>query len=68
MSLSDRSLLALVLAGGVIVPGVLSYFVGKFVDPTLGSFVWYTGFATMVFLVWYLFIRPLDLTGPVGNR
>lgn len=68
MSMSDQSLLALLMVTGVVVPGVLSYFVGKAGYPTLGSFVWFTGFATMVLLVWYLFIRPLDLTGPAADR
>jgi hypothetical protein len=33
----------------------------------LGSAVFVMGYGTMVFLLWYGWIRPLDITGPKGR-
>ncbi|MFB6087403.1 MAG: hypothetical protein ABEJ85_02685 [Haloarculaceae archaeon] len=33
----------------------------------LGSVVFVLGYGTMVFLLWYGWIRPLDITGPSGR-
>ena len=33
----------------------------------LGSVVFVMGYGTMVFLLWYGWIRPLDITGPKGR-
>jgi hypothetical protein len=33
----------------------------------LGSAVFVMGYGTMVFLLWYGWVRPLDITGPSGR-
>ena len=33
----------------------------------VGSAVFVLGYGTMVFLLWYGWIRPLDITGPSGR-
>ncbi|WP_138798108.1 hypothetical protein [Halostella sp. PRR32] len=65
---SDKTAFAVVLATGVIIPGLAKYFLSAAGYPALGTIIWVTGFGTMVFVVWYLWIRPLDITGPVGSE
>jgi hypothetical protein len=64
MERRDVLLLALTIAAGVIVPGVLDYFLHQAGRPMLGSITWLVGFGTMVVVVWYGWIRPLNLQGP----
>ncbi len=64
MERRDALLLALILAAGVIVPGVLDYLLHQAGQPALGSAVWLAGFGTMVLVVWYGWVRPLDFQGP----
>lgn len=68
MSLSSRKTLALVLAVGVVVPGVLNYWISAAGYDALGSLVWALGYGTVVLVVWFGWIRPLDLTGPSGEE
>jgi hypothetical protein len=58
----DR-LLALVLAAGVVLPGVADFFLARAGYPTLGAFVWAAGYGLMVVFVWYGWLRHLDF-GP----
>lgn len=64
MARRDTLFLALLIAAGVIVPGVLDYALHQAGRPALGSGVWLAGFGTMVLVVWYGWIRPLDFQGP----
>jgi len=68
MAPGSQKLLALVLATGVAVPGVLNYWLSASGFDTLGSVVWTLGYGTVVVVVWYGWIRPLDLTGPGGDE
>lgn len=65
---SEKTAFATVLASGVIIPGLAKYFLSVAGYPTLGSIVWMIGFGTMVLVVWYVWFRPLDITGPVGSE
>lgn len=60
-------LLALVLAAGIIVPGIARRLLGLAGFTNLGRVVFLLGYGGMVLLVWYGWIRPLDLSGPSGN-
>lgn len=62
-----RLLLAVVVAVGVVVPGVARRFLGQAGYETLGAAVFVLGYGAMVLFVWYRWIRPLDLTGPSGR-
>lgn len=65
VELSSKAAFALVLATGIVLPGVLNYYVSAILGhQTLGSLVWVIGYVGMVLVVWYYWIRPLDLTGP----
>ncbi|MFC7046896.1 hypothetical protein ACFQH6_17140 [Halobacteriaceae archaeon GCM10025711] len=61
--LPSYKLLAAVVAAGVIVPGVLNYWLAQAGHATAGDVVWVLGYGLMVVLVWYGWLRPLDL-GP----
>lgn len=65
--MDSRVLLGLIIAGGVVIPGVLNYVLEQAGASTLGAVVWALGYATMVVVVWYGWIRPLDLSGPSGG-
>jgi hypothetical protein len=57
-------LLAAVLVGGVVLPGLARWWLGTQGLDTLGTVVFAVGYATAALVVWYGWIRPLDLTGP----
>ena len=63
----ESLLLAAVLFVGVAGTGVLRRELGLLGLDTLGSVVFVLGYGGMVFVVWYGWIRPLDITGPTGN-
>jgi hypothetical protein len=63
----DKLLLAVVIVTGVVLPGLARRFLGEAGYSALGTVVFILGYAGMIFLVWYGWIRPLDLTGPVDR-
>lgn len=65
--MNERVVLGLVIAAGVVLPGVSNYALNAAGAPTAGSAVWALGYASMVVVVWHGWIRPLDLTGPNGG-
>lgn len=64
--LPSKRLLAVVLAGGVVVPGVAQYWLKSAGYALAGDAVWVLGYAAAVLVVWYGWLRPLDITGPSG--
>jgi len=62
--LSEKAKFALVLSGGVVLPGLANYGLAAVGYDTLGSLVWVLGYVGAVLLIWYVWVRPLDLTGP----
>jgi hypothetical protein len=64
--LVSRRVLALVavLLVGVVGSGVARYTLGTLGYDAVGSAVYVVGYGTMIVLVWYGWIRPLDITGP----
>ncbi|MFB6270829.1 MAG: hypothetical protein ABEH83_12860 [Halobacterium sp.] len=65
--MDERVVLGLLIAAGVVVPGVANYALNAAGAPTVGAAVWAVGYASMVLVVWYGWIRPLDITGPDGG-
>lgn len=65
---SEKTAFAAVLASGVVIPGLAMYFLTAAGYSTLGSLVWALGFGTMVLVIWYVWLRPLDITGPVQSE
>lgn len=62
----DRVLVGLTVLAGVVVPGLCKYALTAAGYGLLGTLVWTWGFAAIVTLFWYRWIRPLDLTGPTA--
>ena len=60
-------LIALVLLTGIVVPGLARRALGVAGYSNLGRAVFVLGYGLMVVILWYVWIRPLDLTGPSGR-
>ncbi len=66
MGAGEKVRLGLALALGVVVPGLLKYALTAAGYAALGTAVWVSGYLTAVLVVWYVWVRPLDLTGTAG--
>jgi hypothetical protein len=65
--LSSGQFFVLVVLVGLLGPGFLVNWLEQANLPQLGNVVWVMGYGTMVFVVWFVWIRPLDLIGPTGQ-
>ncbi|QLG63222.1 hypothetical protein [Halorarum salinum] len=63
----DRLLLATVLLVGIAGTGIVRRLLGLIGYNELGRIVFILGYGGTVFVVWYGWIRPLDITGPSGR-
>lgn len=61
--LSSRQLFVFVVLVGLIGPGLVVAMLEQANLSTLATFVWITGYGTTVFVVWYIWLRPIDLVG-----
>ena len=57
----------LVLAGGITLSGFADFALSQAGYAALGAYVWAVGYAGTVLLLFVLFLRPLELTGPDGE-
>lgn len=57
---------ALIAAAGIAVAGVADYLLTTSGHVGLGRLTWAIGFGTTVLAVWYVWLRPMDLSGPDG--
>jgi len=60
----DTMLIILLLLVGIGGSGLARGFLAEQGRGALGSVVFVTGYGTMVVLLWWGWIRPLDITGP----
>jgi hypothetical protein len=60
----ETLLLAMILFGGIIGTGVIRRLLGMAGYNTLGRLVFLLGYAGMVLVIWYGWIRPLNIAGP----
>jgi len=61
---TDAILLATILFVGIAGSGVARWGLGQLGLTRLGELVFIMGYGGMVFVLWYGWIRPLDITGP----
>jgi len=61
--LSSQQLFALVALVGIIGPGLAVYTLERANLPLAADLVWIVGYGTAVLVVWYIWLRPLDLIG-----
>lgn len=52
-----------IAVGGVILTGILVYVLERIGPPGAQEIVWVLGYGLTIFALWYLFIRPIDLSG-----
>jgi hypothetical protein len=65
MDLSDDRLqFAALLGGGVVSSGLADFALARAGYTDIGAVVWAVGYLTTMLLIWYIWVRPLDLTGP----
>jgi hypothetical protein len=63
----ETLLLVALLFVGVAGPGLARHALGTAGYDLLGTIVFVLGYAGMVVVVWYGWIRPLDISGPDGR-
>lgn len=63
MRLGSRGAFALVLLLGVAGTGISVRLFSAAGLETLGSIIWIVGYGTTIFVLWYGWLRPLDITG-----
>lgn len=63
----DKILLVAILFVGVAGSGLARRFLGELGYNGIGRIVFVLGYAGMVVVVWYVWVRPLDITGPRGR-
>ncbi|MUV56521.1 hypothetical protein GJ632_03170 [Halogeometricum sp. CBA1124] len=63
----DKLLLLVVLFVGIAGTGLVRRFLGELGYNGVGRLVFILGYGGMVFIVWYGWIRPMDITGPQGR-
>ena len=57
----------LVLAGGIALSGLADFALTQAGYGALGAYVWALGYAGTILLLFVLYLRPLELTGPDGE-
>jgi membrane protein CcdC involved in cytochrome C biogenesis len=68
VALSGKAAFVLVLVSGIVIPGVMNYTLSVALgQEQLGRIVWVLGYAFMLFVIWYGWLRPLDFKGPERN-
>jgi hypothetical protein len=52
-----------IAVGGIVTTGILVYILERTGYPVAEQIVWILGYGLTIFALWYLLLRPLDLTG-----
>lgn len=66
MGRRDKIAFGLTLVAVVVLPGLANAALAELGYDTIGSVVWAVGYGSGALFVWYVWIRPLDITGPDG--
>ena len=61
--LSSPQFAVLVVLVGLIGPGLLVYTLEQANLSTVADLVWIVGYGTTIFVVWFIWLRPLDFSG-----
>lgn len=59
---------ALLLVGTISVAGISDYVLTNAGFELLGTLVWGLCYGTALFVVWTVWLRDIELTGPAGER
>lgn len=63
LGLASWHWILIVILAGLLGYGLLVSFLEAAGDSSFGDIVWIVGYGTGVFLVWYIWLRPLDIVG-----
>ncbi|WP_199708867.1 hypothetical protein [Haloferax sp. Atlit-10N] len=64
IDITSKRRLAFVLFGAFILTGLIDNTLTKMGYEMLATGVWILGYGQIVLIIWYVWIRPLDLSGP----
>ncbi|WP_224268345.1 hypothetical protein [Haloprofundus salinisoli] len=64
----NNLLLILILFTGIVGTGVVRRVLGELGYNSIGSVVFTVGYGAMIVVLWYGWIRPLDITGPAERE
>lgn len=64
--MTDGWRVAAIAAVGIAVSGIADYLLTTSGHVGLGRLAWTVGFGVTVLAVWYVWLRPMDLSGPEG--
>lgn len=64
---SEKVQFAVMLAATIVFPGLVDYALSAAGYSNLGGIVWAIGYGSGVIAIWYIWIRPLNLTGAVDT-
>ena len=62
---STKVQFAVMLAVTVVVPGLADYALSAAGYDSLGGIVWAVGYGLGIIAIWYVWIRPLDISGSI---
>ncbi len=65
MDRTDAVLAVALVGAGIVVPGVLDYLLHDAGYPLYGKVSWVLGMAVLVGGAWVLWLRDVELTGPI---
>lgn len=49
---------------GIVGTGTIDFLFSQYGSPAVGRAVWAVGFTLTVFALWYIVLRPMDISGP----
>jgi len=65
MDRTDGVFAVALVGAGVVVPGILNYLLHDAGYPLYGTVTWVLGMAILVGGAWVLWLRDVELTGPI---
>jgi len=65
MDRTDALMALGLVAAGIVVPGILNYLLHNAGLPLFGKVTWVTGMAVLVVGAWVVWLRDVELTGPI---
>lgn len=68
MTLHWKGPLVLMVVATILVPGLATNALASAGYKTLAGIVWAGGYGFGIVAIWYLWIRPLEITGPTGTQ
>lgn len=66
--LSSKPFFVIVVVVGLIGPGLLVYTLEQANLSGIADLVWFIGYGTTVFVVWYIWLRPVDFVGQAAQN